>query len=168
MSGAGRSHERNNQQAPSRLLDILCRILRCSRRDPHGARRQPHCHGRTPAKRWTWPTLGSRAHGAHRDRRRISAEAQGCQPFGGFFIEYDRFQLLCLPVAERRARRRGARARTTRSHPAQNPAPGRRPGQSAPGMTGRPEPSCEVQHNIGLPHCRIFGADDAAEARCQP
>ena len=25
--------------------------------------------------------------------------AQGCQPFGGFFIEYDRFQLLCLPVA---------------------------------------------------------------------
>jgi len=26
-------------------------------------------------------------------------EAQGCLPFGGFFIEYDRFQLLCLPVA---------------------------------------------------------------------
>jgi predicted regulator of Ras-like GTPase activity (Roadblock/LC7/MglB family) len=26
-------------------------------------------------------------------------EAQGCQPFGGFFIEFDRFQLLCLPVA---------------------------------------------------------------------
>jgi predicted regulator of Ras-like GTPase activity (Roadblock/LC7/MglB family) len=25
--------------------------------------------------------------------------AQGCQPFGGLFIEYDRFQLLCLPVA---------------------------------------------------------------------
>ncbi len=25
--------------------------------------------------------------------------AQGCQPFGGFFIEFDRFQLLCLPVA---------------------------------------------------------------------
>jgi predicted regulator of Ras-like GTPase activity (Roadblock/LC7/MglB family) len=26
-------------------------------------------------------------------------EAQECQPFGGFFIEYDLFQLLCLPVA---------------------------------------------------------------------
>ena len=26
-------------------------------------------------------------------------DAQGCLPFGGFFIEYDRFQLLCLPVA---------------------------------------------------------------------
>jgi predicted regulator of Ras-like GTPase activity (Roadblock/LC7/MglB family) len=26
-------------------------------------------------------------------------EAQGCAPFGGFFIEFDRFQLLCLPVA---------------------------------------------------------------------
>ncbi len=25
--------------------------------------------------------------------------AQSCQPFGGFFIEYDRFQLLCIPVA---------------------------------------------------------------------
>lgn len=25
--------------------------------------------------------------------------SQNCQPFGGFFIEYDRFQLLCLPVA---------------------------------------------------------------------
>jgi predicted regulator of Ras-like GTPase activity (Roadblock/LC7/MglB family) len=25
--------------------------------------------------------------------------AQGCQPFGGFFIEFDRFQLLCLSVA---------------------------------------------------------------------
>jgi len=24
---------------------------------------------------------------------------QDCQPFGGFFIEYDRFQLLCMPVA---------------------------------------------------------------------
>lgn len=27
-------------------------------------------------------------------------EAQGCRPFAGFFIEYDRFQLLCLPVAD--------------------------------------------------------------------
>jgi predicted regulator of Ras-like GTPase activity (Roadblock/LC7/MglB family) len=26
-------------------------------------------------------------------------EAQGCRPFGSFFIEYDRLQLLCLPVA---------------------------------------------------------------------
>jgi predicted regulator of Ras-like GTPase activity (Roadblock/LC7/MglB family) len=26
-------------------------------------------------------------------------DAQGCRPFGGSFIEYDRFQLLCLPVA---------------------------------------------------------------------
>lgn len=25
--------------------------------------------------------------------------AQGCRPFGGFFVEYDRLQLLCLPVA---------------------------------------------------------------------
>jgi len=25
--------------------------------------------------------------------------SQGCQPFGGFIIEFDRFQLLCLPVA---------------------------------------------------------------------
>lgn len=26
-------------------------------------------------------------------------ETQGCRPFGGFFFEYDRFQILCLPVA---------------------------------------------------------------------
>ena len=25
--------------------------------------------------------------------------AQGCEPFEGFFVEFDRFQLLCLPVA---------------------------------------------------------------------
>lgn len=25
-------------------------------------------------------------------------QAQGCRPFGGFFVEYDRLQLLCLPV----------------------------------------------------------------------
>jgi predicted regulator of Ras-like GTPase activity (Roadblock/LC7/MglB family) len=24
---------------------------------------------------------------------------QGCQPFGGFFVEFDRFQILCLPLA---------------------------------------------------------------------
>ncbi len=27
-------------------------------------------------------------------------ERQGCRPFGGFIVEYDRFQLLCLPVAD--------------------------------------------------------------------
>jgi predicted regulator of Ras-like GTPase activity (Roadblock/LC7/MglB family) len=26
-------------------------------------------------------------------------EDQDCQPFGGFFVEYDRFQILCLPLA---------------------------------------------------------------------
>lgn len=26
-------------------------------------------------------------------------ETQGCRPFSGFFFEYDRFQILCLPVA---------------------------------------------------------------------
>ncbi len=27
-------------------------------------------------------------------------ETQGCQPLNGFFFEYDRFQILCLPVAD--------------------------------------------------------------------
>lgn len=26
--------------------------------------------------------------------------AQACEPFGGFFVEYDRFQVLCLPVGD--------------------------------------------------------------------
>lgn len=90
--------ERNNEKAPQRLIDsfaessgILAAILiggngvALASSNPGDAVDMTALGGGLTALIETVNGLGA---------------AQGCQPFGGFFIEYDRFQLLCLPVAE--------------------------------------------------------------------
>lgn len=88
--------ERENLRAPQRLLDsfaessgVLAAILMArdgspiASANPQESVRMFELSGGINELIGTVDGLGSN---------------QGCQPFGGFFIEYDRFQLLCLPV----------------------------------------------------------------------
>ena len=89
--------ERDNEQAPQRLLDafaessgVLAAVLTARDGSPVASA--------NPVEAVKMAELGADLKALIETVDGLGA-AQGCQPFGGFFIEYDLFQLLCLPVA---------------------------------------------------------------------
>lgn len=89
--------EEENEKAPQRLLDsfaesseVLAAILMAA-------------DGSLLATASSDDTVKMAELGNHLpaliEKANALGSAQDCQPFGGFFIEYDRLQLLCLPVA---------------------------------------------------------------------
>jgi len=89
--------EQDNEEAPQRLLDsfveasgVLAAILM--------GRDGKALASANPNRAVDMDALGGGLTSLIETADRLG-EAQGCQPFGGFFIEFDRFQLLCIPVA---------------------------------------------------------------------
>ncbi len=88
--------ERDNKQAPQRLLDsfaeasgVLAAMLM--------GRDGKALASANPNQAVDMDVLGGGLAALIETADRVG-DGQGCRPFAGFFIEFDRFQLLCIPV----------------------------------------------------------------------
>ncbi len=159
--------ERDQKTAPQRLLSsfaessgVLAAILTARDGSPLASA--------NPDEAVKMDELGDGSENAHRNHRR-TRRSPGLPTVRGVLR---RVRPVSTPVSarrQRRARGRGARAGATRSHPTQDPAPGRRAGEGAPRVavgTATKMQQATTSPRSSEPSIPTVG--DIVEARYQP